>query len=167
MSLASEAFTENVIAFCEWAEGKKHSLLEARQRILALMSSIPHLESFRGAIESDEEHERRGHEGWKEDCERLSDLPFQYYNTIFDPHDFEEKEKAIVGDLSDDLSDIYGDLFHGLSAYKKGSKREAIGIWVDSYFYHWGHHASQALWAIDQFYRNNQGSEPVATGQRR
>ena len=138
MSLAAESFTENVIAFCEWAEGKNHSLIEARQRILALMSSIPYLESFRGAIESDEEHESRGHEGWKKDMERFSDLPFQYYKTIFDPHDFEEKEKAIVGDLRDDLSDIYSDLFEGLSAYRKGYKREAIGHWVQSYFFHWG-----------------------------
>ena len=159
MSLAAESFTENVIAFCEWAEGKNHSLIEARQHLVTLMHSIPHLESYRGAVETDEEHESRGHNRWKKDMERFSDLPFQYYRTVFDPHEFEEKEEVIVGDLIDDLSDIYGDLLEGLSTYRKGYKKEAIGSWIQSYFFHWGHHASQALLAIDQFYRNNQGSE--------
>jgi hypothetical protein len=161
MSLAAESFTENVIAFCQWAEGKNHSLIEARQHLLTLMHSIPHLESYRGAVETDQEHERRGHNGWKEDMERFSDLAFEYYRTVFDPHDFEDKEEVIMGNLRDDLADIYGDLFQGLSAYRKGFKKEAIGSWIESYFFHWGHHASQALWAIDQFYRNQQGSDPV------
>ena len=160
MSLAAESFTENVISFCKWVEGSKHTLTESRQHILTLMFSIPYLESFRGAYETDEEHEHRGHEGWKADLERFNDLPFDHYQTMFNPHDLTEEEKPVMGSLRDDLADIYGDLFEGLSAYKKGYRKEAIGIWIQSYFFHWGQHASSALNAIDHLYRENQGCDP-------
>ncbi len=162
MSQVAESFTENVISFCEWAEGDEHNFLEARQHLLTLMQSIPYLESFRGGNESDADFARRKHEGWKEDLKRFADLPFDYYRSVFDPHDFAEKDEIVTGSLCDDLADIYGDLFEGREAYKKGFKKEAIAIWVDSYFYHWGHHASQALLAIDEYYRQNYGCEQGA-----
>ena len=158
MSLAAEAFCENVERFCDWAESTSHSILEARQLLLSLMQSIPHLESFRGLCETDLEFDRRGHEGWVKDFARLSDLPFQFYRIVSDPQDLENDE-PVIGDLCDDLADIYGDLFEGREAYRAGFPRQAIGMWVDSYFYHWGEHAASAIWAIDDYYRKNQGSE--------
>lgn len=95
---------------------------------------------------------RRGIEGWKTDHKSLSDLPFQYYVSVFDPHDFEALDEPVTGDLHDDFADIYGDLWHGLQIYRAGNIQAALSRWVDSYFYHWGHHASSALRAIDHYY---------------
>ena len=59
-----------------------------------------------------------------------------------------------MGDLHDDFADIYGDLWHGLQAHRAGRTRDAIALWVDSYFYHWGYQRQLAFNAIDEFYRN-------------
>lgn len=149
-------FYDLIVNFCQWIEGGEHDLLQAKKYLLELMIYIPEMEGFRGIVESDEEHERRGYEGWKEDRKKLSDLPFQYYQEMFDPHDLDQKE-PVTGDLNDDFADIYGDLKLGLGVYEKGYPREAVGMMVDSYFYHWGEHAASALRVIDSFYRANQG----------
>ena len=160
MTLAAESFTENVEWFCDWAEGDAHTLIEGRQHLITLMSSIPWIEDFRDAGSDDADFPRRGHDGWKEDHQRFADLPFQYYRSVFDPHDFDSTDEPVTGDLHDDFSDIFGDLWHGLQAHRAGQTQDALAHWVDSYFTHWGHHASSALNAIDEFYRANQnGSE--------
>ena len=155
MSLASETFTQHVKSYCTWAEGNLHTLQSAREHLILLMADIPYLEEYRGgAIQG--EYARRGHAEWQETCKRFADLPFQFYHTVFDPHDL-SSEEAVMGDLQDDLADIYGDLFEGLQAHLVGQTTDALRIWVDSYFYHWGHHLASALKAIDEFYR--QGSK--------
>ena len=155
MSLAAESFTENVERFCEWAEAEKHGLIEARQHLLALATSIPRLENYRESELGDDELPRRGYEGWKEDHERFGDLPFQYYMSVFDSHDLENRDEPVTGDLHDDFADIYGDLWRGLEAHKAGRIKEALSIWIESYFCHWGNHAASALKAIDDYYRRN------------
>jgi len=156
MSLAAECFTENVERFCEWVEADKHDLIESRQHLITLMTSIPWLGEFCDADDGDGDFPRRGYEGWKLDHKRFADLPFQYYRSVFDPHDFDSADEPVTGDLHDDLADIYGDLWNGLQAHRAGQTNAALSIWVSSYFYHWGHHASSALHAIDEFYRTNQ-----------
>jgi hypothetical protein len=138
--------------FCAWAEGEHHLLSDARQHLLALMASIPPLQHFRYTGSSGLDFPRRGREGWTLDFRRFSDLPFQVYRVVFDPHDLDAIDEPTMGDLHDDLADIYGDLWHGLQAYRGGHCEEAVSIWVDSYFLHWGRHASSALAAIDTYY---------------
>lgn len=166
MSLAAESFTENVERFCEWAEGDAHDLIEGRQHLITLMSSIPSLEDFRGAGSNEDDYPRRGHDGWTEDRRRFGDLPFQYYRSVFDPHDFDSTDEPVTGDLHDDFADIYGDLWHGLQAHQSGQPHDALAYWVDSYFYHWGHHASSALKAIDEFYRRYQNRSEQDGGEQ-
>ncbi|MEP4079023.1 DUF5063 domain-containing protein [Haloferula sp.] len=155
MSLAAENFTETVERFCEWVEQDSHTLLEARQFLISLMGAIPHLQDFRFVTETEDDYPSRGHEKWKSDLKRFADLPFQYYRVVFDPHDMDSADEPVTGDLHDDLADIYGDLWTGLQAQKADKSVDALSIWIDSYFYHWGHHASCALNAIDEFYRQN------------
>jgi len=164
MNTAAANLVRSAERFCEWAESDQHALVEARQLILELMITIPSLEHFRHAGTSEVEFPRRDHQRWKQDHQRFSDLPFQYYRAIFDPHDIEATDEPVMGDLHDDLADIYGDLWHGLQAYRSGDSEEAISLWVDSYFFHWGRHASSALSAIDTFYCQNQESEQAADG---
>jgi hypothetical protein len=155
MISAAAALVKAVERFCVWAEGDRHSLIDARQLVLELMTTIPSLQHLRYAGRSESRFPRRGHEGWTQDMERFSDLPFQFYRVVFDPHDFEATDQPVTGDLHDDLADIYGDLWHGLQAYRSGDPDEAVSLWVDSYFCHWGHHASSALGAIDTYYCAN------------
>ena len=103
--------------FCAWAEGEHHLLIDARQHLLELMGCIPPLQHLRYASSSESEFPRRGHEGWTHDIRRLSDLPFQFYRVVFDPHDLDAIDEPVMGDLQDDLAGIYGDLWHGLQAY--------------------------------------------------
>jgi hypothetical protein len=167
MSLAAEQFTETVERFCEWAEGQDHSLIDGRQLLVSLITSIPHLVGYRYSGTSDEEFPRREHAGWQEDHKRFSDLPFQYYRVVFDPLDFDSTDEPVTGDLHDDFADIYGDLWHGLQARRAGDLKEALSLWIDSYFFHWGQHATSALGAIDAFYRQDPNrSEQDSGGQQ-
>jgi hypothetical protein len=158
MSIAIEIFADNVRHFCQWSESGPHDLQTARQLLLALMQGIPYLIVADDERFDDPEYPRRGHEGWKEDHKRFADFPFQYYRKMFSPCDIED-EAPVGGDVHDDLADIYGDLWHGLQALDKGDGVYAVSHWRDSYFQHWGHHASSAIYAIDEYYRKTKNGE--------
>ena len=166
MKTEAKEFLDVVERYCAWVESERHDLIDARDLLIDLIKPIPIVDEYRGATETDKEFDRRGYEGWKKDMERFSDLPFQYYRTAFDPHKIDDAE-AVVGDLHDDLADIYGDLHEALQALKAGYPIEALGLVLQSYHFHWGHHAVSALKAIDEFYRNYLDSEQVAAGNVR
>lgn len=70
------------------------------------------------------------------------------YWEFFDPYD---QSSPLTNTLSDDLSDIYGDIKRGLIAYQKGTARSvsaAVWEWKDQFNFHWGDHAVDALRAI-------------------
>ena len=80
--------------------------------------------------------------------ERLAELlgPANQYVEVFDPY---AGEVDIVNShLSDDLSDVAADLFHGLAHYKAGRSNEAMWWWQYSYLANWGSTASSALRAL-------------------
>ena len=64
------------------------------------------------------------------------------YWEVFDPR---EESDPVVGDLGDDLADIYRDVKNGLVAFSKGSANEAIWHWQWGFRYHWGDHVVDAL----------------------
>ena len=70
-----------------------------------------------------------------------------------------DDEDPVTGDVHDDLSDIYAELWHGLQALDRGDGAYAVSYWRESYFQHWGHHASSAICAIDDHYRRSQNEE--------
>ena len=51
-------------------------------------------------------------------------MPFQLYGEVFDSRRV-PPEEPVVGDLADDLSDIYGDVNRGLLAFEAGRREEA------------------------------------------
>ena len=157
MSLAIEAFVENVRHFCQWAESDKHDPETVRQLLLALMQGIPYLLSS-GSEESGTEYSERSHEDWKKDHKRFSDFPFQYYRQIFSPCDL-DNEEPVTGDVHDDFADIYRELWHGLQALNNGNGTYAVNYWRESYFQHWGHHASAAIYAVDEYCRKLRNSQ--------
>jgi hypothetical protein len=78
--------------------------------------------------------------------------PQNYYWEFFNPY---VKNEPVAGSLADDLADIYGDLRPGLELYKQGSlgaRRTAIWNWR-FLLSHWGHHATDALRALQEIHR--------------
>lgn len=66
----------------------------------------------------------------------------QYYWNAFDPF---ETGGGGLGDLSDDIGDIYSDLKRGLASYEEGDTNAAIWEWRFGFEFHWGVHAVDAL----------------------
>ena len=70
------------------------------------------------------------------------------YREVFDALDLEASDEPVIGDLYDDLADIYSDLAEGLFIYRHVSPTEAERYWRQSFRYHWGEHATGALRAF-------------------
>ena len=71
----------------------------------------------------------------------------EHYWMVFDPYDMADHE-PVVGDLTDDLLDIYRDLRRGLDILnERDSLGDAVLEW-NVHFTHWGHHAVDALCAL-------------------
>ncbi len=130
--------------YCAWAEHAPKSadgevesairlLLDLMKRVIELPASDP----------DDEDLVRPTHEQWSVVFRRFATLPFQYYATN-DPLDI-EVESAGVGDLHDDLADVWRDVRTGLDAYKAGRVDSASWQWSFSFRSHWGEHAAEAL----------------------
>lgn len=153
MSDAIEAFVDNVNRFCDWAESDCHGLDTARHVLLALMQGVSSLPTGGAFPSIATEYECRGYEQWKDDFKRFADVPVSYYRTLLDPLNIDSEESGI-GDVHNDLADIYGDLWHGLQAYNSGDIGYAVEYWRSSYDTHWGAHAAGAFSAIDAYYRS-------------
>jgi hypothetical protein len=78
---------------------------------------------------------------------RFSSMPFQYYSEIFDPIEIPPGE-PVMGDLCDDLVDIYADLRCGIEACEAGHVQAAVFWWRTSFGVHWGQHLTSALRAL-------------------
>ncbi|HMP71534.1 MAG TPA: DUF5063 domain-containing protein [Pirellulaceae bacterium] len=156
MSLAIEAFVDNTRRYCDWIESDRHDVASVRQLLLALLQGVPYLITSGTDGCEDGDFPRREHDGWTKDVARLSDLPLQYYRVAFAPLAVDD-ESTVVGDVCDDLADIYSDLWHGLQAYDAGATIYAVNYWRDSYRDHWGQHATGAIAAIDAYIRTNGG----------
>ncbi len=149
-----EAFVDVARRYCAWVESERHDLLTGRQLLLELMQGIPDLVDERVGLGADVEYPSRGHDGWVVDHKRLADFPFQYYREVFSPIELDD-DAPVVGDVHDDLADIYSELWHGLKALDAGDGEYAAWHWAESYFQHWGSHAAGALCAIDAYYREH------------
>ena len=69
------------------------------------------------------------------------------YWEMFDPYDH-ETNAPVAGSLSDDLLDVYRDLWRGLVAYDAGHVGAAVWEWRFHFDFHWGDHAFGALRAL-------------------
>lgn len=80
--------------------------------------------------------------------ERLAELlgPADEYVEVFDP--YVRDGEVVSSRLSDDISDVAADLYHGLAHYKAGRFDEALWWWQYSYLANWGSTASSALRAL-------------------
>ena len=78
---------------------------------------------------------------------RFGRLPLQYYGEVFDTTRV-PPEESTIGDLADDLLDIYTDIKAGLLHFADGHAPEAVFQWKFTWGIHWGRHATSALRAM-------------------
>ena len=131
--------------FCCWVESDVHDLAGGRLLLLELLRDV-------GPLRVSELPDALPLKAPTNP--QFSDLPFQYYWSIFDcqfsPNGAPE---ACLGDLCDDLSDIYGELLLGIELVQSGLDVEAESHWRFSYNSHWGRHAVDAFAALDSHWR--------------
>ncbi|MFN2529064.1 MAG: DUF5063 domain-containing protein [Candidatus Baltobacteraceae bacterium] len=92
-------------------------------------------------------------ERWKSLTEKLSVLPVQHYQIVFDTLTDGPDVAPVTGWLADDLADIYLDLKKGLAEMNHGRVDDAIWEWRFGYFSHWGRHLTHAQCAILDYLR--------------
>lgn len=80
---------------------------------------------------------------WEAVYRRMSALPFQHYSCV-EPG-AEDAEDLGVGDLHDDLADIWRDVREGLEHWRAGRPGDALFHWHSLFRVHWGAHAADAL----------------------
>jgi len=152
MDIPSEVqeFYEIARAYCTWAEGAPEESDEKAYQAMKYLASL-----YKQALilpSADPEDDQLEVEGiTKLDSKRIyirfSSLPFQYYHDAFHPV-AQEPEKPTVGDLADDLMDIYIDLKEGVLLYEIGKPTNAVFQWRTTFGFHWGRHAVSALKAM-------------------
>lgn len=78
---------------------------------------------------------------------KLSPFWGWYYREVLDPAP-ELSDEPGMGDLGDDLMDIYRDIRAGLVLFDEGRVNDALWHWSFMHRNHWGQHATGALWAL-------------------
>jgi hypothetical protein len=72
-------------------------------------------------------------------------------------------EGSWTEDIHLDFLHIYAELRHGLLLLDQGDIASAVTYWSDSGFFHWGHHASGAVWGIEEYGLGKHAGEPDAS----
>jgi hypothetical protein len=85
---------------------------------------------------------------WKRVVEAASRLPFQHYSEIYNPLPVPADGEPVVGNLADDLADVYRDVVTGLRLHEAGRENDALWHWTFNLRHHWGEHAISAIRAF-------------------
>jgi Domain of unknown function (DUF5063) len=71
----------------------------------------------------------------------------RYYREYFSP-DPTLNDEPVMGDIGDDLLDIYKDIRPSLFLFEQGEATEAVWYWRFLHNIHWGRHAVGAIFAL-------------------
>ncbi|WP_255988681.1 DUF5063 domain-containing protein [Chitinolyticbacter albus] len=133
--------------FCDWAEAPARSVDEEVGIALRLVSQLYSHALNLPELFDEEEVPDTAHQDWFAIFKRFGALPFNYYGACFEPTDVADSLPG-VGDVADDLADIWRDLRGGLALHQKGNRPAAAWAWRNSFHTHWGRHATSALYAL-------------------
>jgi hypothetical protein len=138
-------FAQLARAYCKWAESSpgegKSEMWVARRHLAGLYAQaleLPQLDCV------DVESPSISHEEWSFVFRRFGVLPVSYYSDVMDAFNVESADTC-VGDLGDDLADIWRDLKRGLVLFDKGHEHAAAWEWNEHFQIHWGQHAASAM----------------------
>lgn len=151
MSGPEASFIAAVRAYCEWVDSEPRAPEEEARLALRLLSRLYCEALLLPAGESGRDVEGRciSHEEWMGKHRRFASMPFQYYMECLEPANLDAE--AMMGDVADDLADIYRDLVDALSLYDAGHLIEALWEFRQSFRIHWGNHAVGAINAIHRY----------------
>ena len=144
-------FIRTASAFCEWCEHPKNT--DAQELRVEAMRQISGL--YAAALELPVcELPDTGHEAdvipsaFKNQIfKSFGALPVNYYREVFDPS-LDNDDPPSIGDVADDLTDMYCDVLSGLSLFERGHETDALWHWRFTFDAHWGRHATSALHAL-------------------
>ena len=145
---ALDNFAEVAKGFCDWCEGTNQAATEHAAaaawlcKLYAAALDLPRVEPDNSELAPDiaplqlssAKANLSGFNGW-------------YYREFFDPHPLLDSE-WVMGDVGDDLLDIYKDLKRGLILFEGGKTGDACWHWVFWHRNHWGRHAVGAMFAL-------------------
>ncbi|MDA0242702.1 MAG: DUF5063 domain-containing protein [Chloroflexi bacterium] len=153
-----EKFNTAALAYCKWAEGDAKSpeqdVVEALRhltKLYALALSLPDIHGEEDAL-------NLSVDDFKHLVQRFSNLPFELYAVCFNPLDLDKSH--VVGSISDDLADIWRDLYSGVNLYSAGHQSAAAWHWRFHFLSHWGRHVVSAISALHVWLANNPSAMP-------
>jgi hypothetical protein len=145
IAVPTARFAASARAFCSWAEGE---VATPEVDLVAGHLLLARLYADALALSSDATWDGNAPEIaqslWRARFDRFGSLPVGYYETAFNPLDVGTNETSL-GDLSDDLSDIWRDVKQGLLLFDSGEVDGAVHTWYLYFSIHWGRHAASAL----------------------
>lgn len=154
-----EAFSIAAQQFCEWAESdyplNSQSLKQALELITELFLLGVRLADEFESVDEDSPSVEAVDDKTRTVYSQASNLPLTYYSEIYNSTVLPPKE-PIIGNLADDIADIYRDLRCGLDLLDAGHTKHAVQEWVFHLKYHWGEHATSAMRALYWYLRENE-----------
>ncbi len=148
-----DRFAMQAELFIEWVERGTDTGGEAARNALIQLGRLyfAALELPAPEEEDDDDNGREvrlAHEEWKSIFDQVgSRLPIGYYGEVFNPLSV-PAEEPVIGDLADDIADVYRDVVEGLRRYHEGRRARAVWLWTFHLQVHWGEHATGAIRAL-------------------
>jgi hypothetical protein len=148
-STAVARFVEGARRFCTWCESEP---LEAQERTLAIL--LAELYAAGLHLPRPPRHCGYDYDAVPQPLEErilanVSSLGCGYYWRALEMDPLAEADSQMgMGDVSDDILDIYGEVRCGFLHFDAGRTEEAIMHWSSSLYIHWGTHATDALSAL-------------------
>ena len=146
----ADRFSAEALRFVEWAEGTSDpgpltAPVALRQIVAIYAAALALPQPWTERVSNHREDIDFSH-NLAAVRQRAGAIALQHYSEIFSP--LVPQEEPVVGDLADDLVDIYRDVAAGLELYECGRIDDALWEWGFNFQAHWGEHASSAIRAL-------------------
>ena len=156
MSTPVEEFAAAAREYCAWSEPANPKTAKAAfAHLTRLVDLIRHIPAGSGG---ESEIPDVSDDEWTRVFKGFTPIPFQYYQSYHDPLDLACDERQ-MGDVHDDLADIWRDLRSGLIVYDAGDVQAAVFQWRYLFQIHWGRHATGAMYALHCWLADNGDDE--------
>ncbi|MFM8900949.1 MAG: DUF5063 domain-containing protein [Burkholderiales bacterium] len=142
------AFAEIARGFCVWCESTSGAATQGDQtaiwlcRLQAAALSLPEV-----GFENSDGLPELSADLLAHATTNLAAFNGYYYRECFDP-DPMLSDDPVIGDVGDDLLDIYKDLRAGLVLFDCGRATDPLWHWSFLHRVHWGRHAVGAIFAL-------------------
>lgn len=143
----TQNFIEAARAYCTWAESDRQGADIDTHLALHHLSKIYHFALSLPDQSGDAEEPDIPEEQVHSILASFAQMPVGYYGECFDPLVVPAEEPSL-GDVADDLTDIWCDLKRGLIQHDAGHTNAAIWTWKFHFKAHWGLHAASGMRAL-------------------